>query len=94
MKIVTDNIYFYTWTRDNLVQNLEDFNRNNEKKLFGKFPATHCSGVMRYKLLTNGLNLLNKFCADNDTELVTVLPLDVDMERNMRKLMEKLGIEL
>ncbi len=94
MKIVTDNVCFYTWTRDNLVQKLEDFNKNNEKKLFGKFPATHCNGFMRYKLLTDGLNLLKQFCTDNDVELVTVLPLEVDMERNIRKLMKKCGIEL
>lgn len=93
MKIVTDNIYFYTWTRDNLVEKLEKFNKDNEKKLSGKFPATHCSGFMRYKLLNDGLNLLKQFCTDNDVELVTVLPLEVDMERNMPKLMKKFGIE-
>mgnify|MGYP004567259633 CR=1 FL=1 len=94
MKIVTDNIYFYTWTRDNLVEKLEKFNKDNEKKLFGKFPTTHCNGFMRYKLVADGLNLLTTFCADNDVELVSVLPLEVDMERNIKKLMLKCGIEL
>ena len=79
-KIVSDGIYMFLWIRDNLSQEIMEFDRKNEGRLIVKGTEVGSNGFIQYGLGFNGVGykLLEQFCSENDVELVKVPALSVD----------------
>lgn len=93
-KIVSDGIYMFLWVRDNLSQEIMEFNMKNEGRLIVKGTEVGSNGFIQYGLGFNGVGykLLEQFCSENDVELVKVPALSVDTHSNLNKLMKAAGI--
>ncbi len=91
-KIVTDGIYIYAWTRDNLSQTIKKFNEKNKMIIQGSGVCSN--GFMQYGLAFNGtgLKLLEQFCNENGVELIKVPALSIDTHKNLKQLLKAAGI--
>lgn len=90
-KIVTDGRYVFVWAQDGLFWKIDNYNKqNNEKMIEGE--KEKFNGFFQSVLKKDGLNLLDKFCSEDDVELVRVPALSVDTHSNLNKLMKAAGI--
>lgn len=90
-KIVTDGRYVFVWAQDGLFWKLDNYNKqNNEKMIEGE--KEKFNGFFQSVLKKDGLNLLDKFCSEDDVELVRVPEWSVDRYDKLEELLQAAGI--
>ncbi len=90
-KIVTDGRYVFVWAQDGLFWKIDNYNKqNNEKMIEGE--KEKFNGFFQSVLKKDGLNLLDKFCSEDDVELVRVPEWSVDRYDKLEELLQAAGI--
>ncbi|MFR2010788.1 MAG: hypothetical protein ACLS49_04645 [Christensenellales bacterium] len=90
-KIVTDGRYVFVWAQDGLFWKIDNYNKqNNEKMIEGE--KEEFNGFFQSVLKKDGLNLLDKFCSEDDVELVRVPEWSVDRYDKLEELLQAAGI--
>lgn len=90
-KIVTDGRYVFVWAQDGLFWKIDNYNKqNNEKMIEGE--KEKFNGFFQSVLKKDGLNLLDKFCSEDDVELVRVPEWSVDRYDKLEDLLQAAGI--
>lgn len=90
-KIVTDGRYVFVWAQDGLFWKIDNYNKqNNEKMIEGE--KEKFNGFFQSVLKKDGLNLLEKFCSEDDVELVRVPEWSVDRYDKLEELLQAAGI--
>lgn len=90
-KIVTDGIYMFVWERDNLLVKIYEYDMKNDKRMTGGIREEVFNGFAQYIL--NEPDLLEKFCNENNVELVQVPERSVDRHEKLEKLLQAAGIK-
>jgi hypothetical protein len=92
-KIITDGRYVFVWAQDGLFWKIDNYNKqNNEKMIEGE--KEKFNGFFQSVLKKDGLNLLEKFCIENDIKLVKVPEYSVDRYDKLDKLLQVAGIQI
>ena len=90
-KIVTDGIYMFVWERDNLLVKIYEYDMKNDKRMTGGIREEVFNGFAQYVL--HEPDLLEKFCNENNVELVQVPEWSVDRHEKLEKLLQAAGIK-
>lgn len=90
-KIVTDGIYMFVWERDNLLVKIYEYDMKNDKRMTEGIGEEFFNGFAQYIL--NEPDLLEKFCNENNVELVQVPERSVDRHEKLEKLLQAAGIK-
>ncbi len=90
-KIVTDGIYMFVWERDNLLVKIYEYDMKNGKRMTGGIREEVFNGFAQYVL--HEPDLLEKFCNENNVELVQVPEWSVDRHEKLEKLLQAAGIK-
>ena len=90
-KIVTDGIYMFVWERDNLLVKIYEYDMKNDKRMTGGICEEVFNGFAQYVL--HEPDLLEKFCNENNVELVQVPEWSVDRHEKLEKLLQAAGIK-
>lgn len=92
-KIVTDGIYMFVWERDNLLVKIYEYDMKNDKRITEGIGECEefFNGFAQYIL--NEPDLLEKFCNENNVELVQVPERSVDRHEKLEKLLQAAGIK-
>ena len=90
-KIVTDGIYMFVWERDNLLVKIYEYDMKNDKRMTGGIREEVFNGFAHYVL--HEPDLLEKFCNENNVELVQVPEWSVDRHEKLEKLLQAAGIK-
>lgn len=92
-KIVTDGIYMFVWERDNLLVKIYEYDMKNDKRMTEGIGEGEefFNGFAQYIL--NEPDLLEKFCNENNVELVQVPEWSVDRHEKLEKLLQAAGIK-
>lgn len=93
-KIVTDGIYMFVWERDNLLVKIYEYDMKNDKRMTEGIGEGEefFNGFAQYIL--NEPDLLEKFCNENNVELVKVPEYSVDRYDKLDKLLQAAGIQI
>lgn len=91
-KIVTDGIYMFVWERDNLLVKIYEYDMKNDKRMTEGIGEEFFNGFAQYIL--NEPDLLEKFCNENNVELVKVPEYSVDRYDKLDKLLQAAGIQI
>lgn len=93
-KIVTDGIYMFAWERDNLLVKIYEYDMKNDKRMTEGIGEGEefFNGFAQYIL--NEPDLLEKFCNENNVELVKVPEYSVDRYDKLDKLLQAAGIQI
>lgn len=91
-KIVTDGIYMFVWERDNLLVKIYEYDMKNDKRITEGIGEEFFNGFAQYIL--NEPDLLEKFCNENNVELVKVPEYSVDRYDKLDKLLQAAGIQI
>lgn len=90
-KIVTNGIYMFVWERDNLLVKIYEYDMKNDKRMTGGIREEVFNGFAQYVL--HEPDLLEKFCNENNVELVQVPEWSVDRHEKLEKLLQAAGIK-
>lgn len=90
-KIVTDGIYMFVWERDNLLVKIYEYDMKNDKRMTGGIREEVFNGFAQYVL--HEPDLLEKFCNENNVELIQVPEWSVDRHEKLEKLLQAAGIK-
>lgn len=90
-KIVTDGIYMFVWERDNLLVKIYEYDMKNGKRMTEGIREEVFNGFAQYVL--HEPDLLEKFCNENNVELVQVPEWSVDRHEKLEKLLQAAGIK-
>ena len=90
-KIVTDGIYMFVWELDNLLVKIYEYDMKNDKRMTGGIREEVFNGFAQYVL--HEPDLLEKFCNENNVELVQVPEWSVDRHEKLEKLLQAAGIK-
>lgn len=93
-KIVTDGIYMFVWERDNLLVKIYEYDMKNDKRMTEGIGEGEefFNGFAQYIL--NEPDLLEKFCNENNVELVKVPEYSVDRYDKLDRLLQAAGIQI
>lgn len=81
----------FVWERDNLLVKIYEYDMKNDKRMTGGIREEVFNGFAQYVL--HEPDLLEKFCNENNVELVQVPEWSVDRHEKLEKLLQAAGIK-